>query len=254
MINKFLFLIWYLLRPKYYRHFFYLIKKKFLKNHDTKENRRKSYEWCKHNAVTYFDVFKKIGVEGNLEGMNQQLISQGFELQKKIPIKMGRPGHVNLIYDLVRLAKPKIVIETGVAYGWSSLAILKAISDNDEGKLISIDMPYPTKNNDEYVGAVIPLSLRHNWRLIRKPDKPGITDAINLVGGKIDFCHYDSDKSWWGRKYAYSILWNSLRSKGIFISDDIQDNLYFYEFVKNNSLEFAVTEFDEKFIGIIRKP
>lgn len=254
MINKFLFIIWYILKPQYYKHFSNLIIRKFLRNHDTNENRRISNEWCKNNAVTYSDVFKKIGVDGNLEGMSQQLITQGFELQKKVPIKMGGPGHINLIYDLVRLTKPKIVIETGVAYGWSSLAILKAISDNDEGKLISIDMPYPTKNNGEYVGAVVPLSLRHNWQLIRKPDNPGISDAINLVGGKIDLCHYDSDKSWWGRKYAYSILWNSLRSNGIFISDDIQDNLYFYEFVKNNSLEFAVTEFDEKFIGIIRKP
>ena len=40
---------------------------------------------------------------------------------------------------------------------------------------------------------------------------------------------------------------------GLFISDDIQDNLYFYEFVKKNSLNFAVVEFNGKFNGLIRK-
>ena len=36
-------------------------------------------------------------------------------------------------------------------------------------------------------------------------------------------------------------------------SDDIQDNLYFSEFVKNKLLNFAVVEFEGKFIGLIRK-
>ena len=45
----------------------------------------------------------------------------------------------------------------------------------------------------------------------------------------------------------------SLKSGGIFISDDIQDNLYFSNFVKNNSLRFAIVEFNGKFVGLIRK-
>ena len=88
----------------------------------------------------------------------------------------------------------------------------------------------------------------------KKPDKPGIVEALRLVGEKIDLCHYDSDKSWWGRHYAYPILWDSLKPKGLFISDDIQDNLYFSEFVKNKSLQFVVVKFKEKYVGLIRKP
>ena len=68
--------------------------------------------------------------------------------------------------------------------------------------------------------------------MIRRPDNPGINIALGKAGTKIDLCHYDSDKSWWGRNYAYPILWNSLNFNGLFISDDIQDNLYFAEFVK----------------------
>ena len=69
-------------------------------------------------------------------------------------------------------------------------------------------MPYPRKNNEKEVGIVVPQYLRENWVLIRKPDKPGITEALKKLNGKIDICHYDSDKSWWGRHYAYQFYGN----------------------------------------------
>ena len=55
-----------------------------------------------------------------------------------------------------------------------------------------------------------------------------------MTGGSIDLCHYDSDKSWWGRAYAF-LLWKALKPGGLFISDDIQDNMFFAEFVKLKS-------------------
>ena len=76
---------------------------------------------------------------------------------------------------------------------------------------------------------------------------------MNKAGEQIDLCHYDSDKSWWGRHYAYHILWDSLKSRGLFISDDIQDNLYFSKFIEKKSSKFAVVEYEGKFIGIVRK-
>ena len=253
MFNKILFIIWYTLRPKYYFHFFSLIKRKFLTNHDTKINRNKAFEWASSNAVPYNDAMKKLGLNGDKVGLDKDTILEGQILATKSSVKMGGPAHIHLIYDCVRLLGAKRVIETGVAYGWSSLAILKAFNENNSCILYSVDMPYPTKNNENDVGIVVPEFLRKNWQLIRKPDRPGIIEALNRVGGNIDLCHYDSDKSWWGRHYAYPILWKSLRSKGLFISDDIQDNLYFSNFVKNNSNNFAVVEFEGKFVGLIRK-
>ena len=65
---------------------------------------------------------------------------------------MGGSGHIHLLYDCVRLINAHNVIETGVAYGWSSLAILKALSENNSGRLFSVDMPYPRKKNELDVG------------------------------------------------------------------------------------------------------
>ncbi len=254
MLNKILIIFWYILHPKYYLHFLSLIKRKFLFNHDTPENRYKAQKWAASKAVSYSDVFKKLDIKGDLFGLDNSTILESRKLEKKSTVKMGGAGHIHLLFDCVRLLKPQKVIETGVAYGWSSLAILKALDQTSNGKLYSVDMPYPRKKNENYVGIVVPEYLRKNWTLIKKPDNPGIFDAINSTDEKTDLCHYDSDKSWWGRHYAYPILWKSLKPGGLFISDDIQDNLYFFEYVKNKSLKFAIVELNGKFVGLIRKP
>jgi len=114
-------------------------------------------------------------------------------------------------------------------------------------------MPYPKMNNEAFVGIVVPERLRGSREIIREPDRPGIKKAIARAGGIIDLCHYDSDKSWWGRQYGYPLLWNALRSGGIFISDDIQDNMAFADFVAECQLNFSVTEYGGKYIGIVRK-
>lgn len=254
MLNKFLYAFWFICRPAYYLHFLSLIRRKFLFDHDTLENKKKAYKWALENSISYAEAFKKLGIVGEQKGLDDETIAEARKLEMKSTVKMGGSAHIDLLYNCVKLLKPLNVIETGVAFGWSSLSILKALSENKNGKLISVDMPYPRKNNEEYVGIVVPQNLRNNWTLIRKPDNPGIKYSLNLIGGKIDLCHYDSDKSWWGRHYSYMVLWKALNSKGLFISDDIQDNLYFSYFVKNNYLNFAVIEFEGKFVGLIRKP
>jgi hypothetical protein len=77
MFNKILFIIWYTLRPKYYFHFFSLIKRKFLTNHDTKINRNKAFEWASSNAVPYNDAMKKLGLNGDKVGLDKDTILEG---------------------------------------------------------------------------------------------------------------------------------------------------------------------------------
>ena len=54
--------------------------------------------------------------------------------------------------------------------------------------------------------------------------------------------------------YVFGLLiWKNLKSGGIFISDDIEDNTAFLEFVKKHNFEFSVLEFEEKYVGVIKK-
>ena len=254
MINKILIIIWFAFRPKFYLHFFSLIYRKFLFDHDTYLKRAEAHKWAADNAISYSDALEKLNLVGEATGLDKHTINESRKLEAMSSQKMGGAANIHLLYDCVKLIKAQNVIETGVAYGWSSLAILKALHEMKSGKLISVDMPYPRKSNDSDIGIVVPDYLKKSWILIRKPDRPGIREALSKFDGLLDLCHYDSDKSWWGRDYAYPILWKSLKSNGLFISDDIEDNLYFSEFVKNKSSKFAVIEFNGKFVGLIRKP
>jgi len=166
---------------------------------------------------------------------------------------MGGAGDLNLIYAAVRLCGARRAVETGVAHGWSSLAILAALAENGGGGLASVDMPYPKMHNEPFVGIVVPSGLRENWTLIRLPDRNGLKQAITRFEGSIDFAHYDSDKSYYGRKFAYPLIWQALAPGGVFISDDIQDNMRFAEFVAEKDISFAVTECAGRFVGICRK-
>ena len=253
-MNKFHIIVWFVLHPKYWQHFLNKIKQKFQTNHDTHQNTIKAIEWASSNAVTTEKALLNLGIKGSLINLDDSFIKEAQKRASKSLVKMGGPGHINLLYNSVRLLRATSIIETGVAYGWSSLGILKALSENQRGFLYSVDMPYPTKNNENYVGIVVPENLRNYWHIIKKPDRPGIKEALKLAKGQLDLCHYDSDKSWWGRDYAYPILWESLKSGGLFISDDIKDNLYFSYFVKSKSLNYAVINYKGKFIGLIRKP
>ena len=98
---------------------------------------------------------------------------------------MGGAGDLDLLFAASKLSKANKALETGVAYGWSSLAILESISSLKNAKLISIDMPYPKMNNEDFVGIVVPKSLKAKWTLIREPDRNGIKKALKKFGGNI---------------------------------------------------------------------
>ena len=188
-----------------------------------------------------------------MPGINRELIEEANLLAQHSKVKMGGAGDIHLIYAATLLSKASTAIETGVAYGWSSLSILAGLNKDPASLLVSVDMPYPKMNNEDYVGIVIPKPLKKNWYLIRQPDRNGIIQAIQKINRPIDICHYDSDKSYYGRSYAYPLLWAVLKKGGVFISDDIQDNLAFKNFVESKKLTFSITEYKGKYIGITRK-
>lgn len=170
------------------------------------------------------------------------------------PIVMGGAANVELLHDVCLALRPRHVVETGVAYGWSSLAILLALASIGEGDLSSIDMPYPAKDNEAFVGIAVPAKLKRQWTLIRRPDRDSLCPLLRRLG-PIDLAHYDSDKSRPGREWAYPRLWDALRPGGILISDDISDNAVFAEFASRIGRDpIVIGKDDEHFVGILTKP
>lgn len=269
-------LFWYLKRPRLYPELVRHIHRKFFKqkiiinisnksNNWYESNAKKSnqilekitgLEWCDDVIDLYSDIIKK--AERKVE--NTPIEMAGFnryaDSQINIVSRSGG-GDMDLLYRLSEHISATKVIETGVAYGWSSLLILLSIQNRQNSILISNDMPYLGKDNDQFVGCVVPESLRSRWKLLRYADREGIPRAINKLG-EIDLCHYDSDKSYEGRMWAYPRLWEALRPGGIFISDDIGDNVAFKEFTKLIDIIPHIvckkTSNSSKYIGILIKP
>jgi predicted O-methyltransferase YrrM len=168
---------------------------------------------------------------------------------------MGGEGHLELIFRLVLAKRYRSVLETGVAYGWSSLTLLLALEILDAGELVSVDMPYAKRSNEPWVGVAVPPSLRHRWTLVRLPDRDGLPRALRRLDGGIDLFHYDSDKTATGRTYAYRRVWPAISPGGCLVSDDIEDNLAFRDFATQKGAPFWVLEKKQaNFVGVMRKP
>ena len=258
MINKFKekirTILWFLKRPNYIPQIFQVIKRK--KNKFLEDTLIESTVWCESVAVSKEEAYQTlISSEENeeLEVLFDSEMKIATAKEKACPLKMGGRGAISFIYHLVKSLKAKNIIESGVAYGWSSMAILLAIKDHDGAKLISNDMPYIKMDNDDFVGCVISEKLKDKWVLQREPDVIGIPKAIKKLGGTIDVFHYDSDKSYTGRMWSSPIIWNSLKEGGFFISDDINDNIAFKHFAEKVNRVPIVIKHDSKYVGVLVK-
>lgn len=248
---------WFIRRRDYWLHMTELVARRFRTSKDGEADRQRAIAWATERIVSVNGALEQVGLterDREVPSFPDELLEEGTRRVQLSGAQMGGPGDLNLLFAAAKLTCARRVVETGVAYGWSSLALLAAISSFEDARLVSVDMPYPKMNNEPFVGIAVPEHLRARWELLREPDRRGLEKAIARLGGTIDLCHYDSDKSYWGRGYAYPLLWAALTAGGIFISDDIQDNMAFAEFIESKHLRCAVTRYQGKLVGITRKP
>ncbi len=245
---------WFLLRgPKFYPSLIEYSFRIFKENFDTHQHADLEKEWCKDKAISITDLFNNFNLEyKNLNAIENNYSEKIEEIISKSGNDFGGMGDINLIYNLCESIEAKNCIESGVAYGWSSEAILRSISTRN-GKLVSVDMPMIGQKDYHLIGCAVSEKMKERWVLLREPDKNGLLKAIKLFTNKVDLIHYDSDKSYYGRKWSQPILYSAIRDGGFLISDDIDDNKAFREFVIGQNLNFHVVEFAGRYVGVIRK-
>lgn len=244
----------YLVRPHLYPELTRKIYKNIFDRKTAFKGKEMAETWCHKNAVSQQEVitaFLEMTNYDKIENRFQEEFTFAKNAEKNCPVKMGGAGALDLIYYLSEYTQAKSILETGVAYGWSSLAALLSLQ-NRNGILYSSDMPYLGKDNDRFVGCVVPEKLKKNWKLFRFADKESLP-RIFKEQSSFDFIHYDSDKSYNGRKWAYPFLWNKLRKGGVLMSDDISDNAAFMDYCFQNDLQPVIIEFDGKYAGFIIK-
>lgn len=160
-----------------------------------------------------------------------------------------------LLYALVRCVRPSAVVETGVASGTSSAYILKALEDEGEGKLYSIDLPQGDQQDPEYAtaqwnrrgafgptliptklktGYAVPEKLKSHWQLILGDAATELPKLLKQLG-TIDIFFHDSKHSYEHMMFEFQIAYPHLRSGGYVLSDDVAWNSSFVDFARQVS-------------------
>ena len=113
--------------------------------------------WAQNICEPYAPYLHKLdpGIWDETQKESLILKDHGRAVLKKIPHDLGGGGNTDLLYFMVRFFKPRTVLETGVAAGWSSQAILTALDKNESGTLYSSDFPYfRIENPEQYIGEI----------------------------------------------------------------------------------------------------
>lgn len=159
-------------------------------------------------------------------------------------IRLGGGADYRLLYFFTRLTSPEVVVETGVAAGWSSAAILAAMKMNGSGRLWSSELVYtrPAIHADyrPFVGMVVDEELKERWTLLLEGDRENLPRIVADCG-PINLFHFDSDKSLAGREFAFDAVRPRLADDAIVMFDDVKDNLHFRKLARHCRSPWVVT-------------
>ena len=156
-------------------------------------------------------------------------------------------------YALIRLAKPKDVIETGVWFGFSTAFLLQGLEDNGSGKLYSIDLPNaqyefpksiynpqgrPSKalvGQAEHTGILVPDRLRPRWELIIGKSQEKLGPLLDKLQ-QIDLFIHDGEHTDEDMMYEFETAWKHLTPRGILVADDVHVSSAFPDFCRKQGV------------------
>jgi predicted O-methyltransferase YrrM len=209
--------------------------------------------WLERQA----ESFDKVGSDLNQalwsesEDFAKSLETHAFQVLSGFDADLGGGGYYSMLYFITRLLKPEVIVETGVAAGFTSSAFLTAIRQNKKGTLFSSDFPYfRLRNPEQYIGVVVTENLKNDWRLLIEGDQKNLPKILNQIS-HVDLFHYDSDKTYAGRQFAIMQLTPKLTSGSIIVMDDIQDNSFFHDWATNSGRPWRVYGWHSKYVGIV---
>ena len=170
------------------------------------------------------------------------------------------PCWQSFLYVLCRLMKPDIVVETGVAMGYSSAHILQALSDNERGFLHSVDLPDVSYVLDDGKlhrdplpshagsGFGVPKELRKRWTLHIGRSSEVLPVLLSQLG-RIDIFVHDSEHTYTNMMFEFTTAWPHIRSGGFLISDDVTSNDAFVQFSTQCRVDYAIV----RRLGLVMK-
>lgn len=153
----------------------------------------------------------------------------------------------SLLYSLVCAKNPNLVVETGVANGISTNAIMNALEHSkNSGALHSFDVLSETSK--AYKG-------NGNWQFHLLSAVKTHTHLKNKIQSlpKLDIWLHDSNHGYRWQKFEYLLAMRSLKKGGLLISDDIDASPAWAELAGSVFRKSYIIFDSRKFIGIAFK-
>jgi hypothetical protein len=169
----------------------------------------------------------------------------------------GDPRFVRLAWCLARHLRPERVLETGVARGLATRAVLEAFGRNGGGHLWSVDLP-PLLEHDlsNETAAAVPARLRDRWTLVQGSSRrilPGLAGGLR----PFDLFIHDSMHTTRNVLFELEYVWPALSPGGVVLIDDVEKNAAMAQFTNEHPDAPSMTctsEDGEVLIGCIVKP
>ncbi len=179
--------------------------------------------------ANFFFCFRHLGIIKPYVFVEKQIMNEYKEIEGKLkkasraikgyPADLAVSSLAGLVlYSTIRKMKPDVVLETGVAYGYSTYMILSALNKNGRGRLISTEIKKYTFEGPK-IGILLSSIDRSRWTLVVGKPQENLDKALGMVE-KINIFIHDSDHSYKNMMFEYRRAYSKMKG-GLMMSDDI---------------------------------
>jgi len=153
------------------------------------------------------------------------------------------------LYAWIRHRKPRLVVETGVLNGHSTVFLISAVMRNGAGEVHSVDIRPDA-------GGLINEQERKHWSFHLLPAHGSRRSFRELISSlaPIEIFFHDSQHSYYWQMLEYDCAFSAMTPGGLLGSDDADGNQAFLDFAKSVELRPEVLLDARKVTGFIVRP
>lgn len=192
--------------------------------------------------------------EARYDALSQGVWLPSADPKDPLTVWNARLELLRMVGTIVKVMQPAVLVETGVALGFTTATMLRAMEENGSGHVYSVDLPALQYNPDDPVGRAVPVELRDRWTLELGDSRRRLGPLCSRVA-PIDIFLHDALHTYSSQLREYRTVWPHLRSGGLLISDDV-NNPAFVEFADEVEVRPHLVAGPSRndAVGLLRKP